>query len=148
MDLGRRVQINVKSISMLRHNGTIDLLYLFNESQVVTILEDFQKILINKQLLCIDDMDTSVEATMGVLPSMAFRKLVPKVPGQDTLSFKHISHKAQFACRSWHLEIETSTGPMIKELVMKAKEFSCIEAFRGKHMHVTKVATYDTTAME
>ncbi len=69
--------------------------YLFNESQAAIILEEFQKILPNTQLLCIDDMDTSVEATMGALPSMAFRKLVPKIPGQDT-SFKLISHKAQF----------------------------------------------------
>jgi hypothetical protein len=68
--------------------------YLFNESQAATILEEFQKILINTQLLCANDMDTSVEATMGALPSMAFRKLVPKIPGQDTSSFKHISHKA------------------------------------------------------
>ncbi len=70
--------------------------YLFNESQAATILEEFQKISTNTQLLCIDDMDTSVEATMGALPSMAFCKLVPKVPGKDTLSFKHISQKAQF----------------------------------------------------
>jgi hypothetical protein len=37
---------------------------------------------------------------------------------------------------------------MIKELVAKAKEFGCIEAFWGMRMHVTEVATYDTTAME
>jgi hypothetical protein len=122
--------------------------YLFNESQAATILEEFQKTLINTQLLGSNDMDTSVEATMGVLPSMAFHKLVPKVPGQDTLSFKHISHKAQFAHRVWHPEVKTSKILMIKELVAKAKELGCIEAFWGKHMHVTEVATYDTTTME
>jgi hypothetical protein len=122
--------------------------YLFNESQVATILEEFQKILTNTQLLCIDDMDTSVEATMGALPSMAFRKLVLKVPGQDTLSFKHISYKAQFAHWGWHLQVETSKVPMIKELIAKARELGCIEAFWGKHTHVTEVATYDTTATE
>jgi hypothetical protein len=121
---------------------------LFNESQAVTILEELQKILINTQLLCIDDMDTSVEATMGVFPSMAFCKLVPKVLKQDTLSFKHILHIAQFAHRAWHLEVKTSKVPMIKELVAKAKELGCIEAFWGKHTHVTEVATYDTTAAE
>ncbi len=122
--------------------------YLFNESQAATILEEFQKTLINTQLLGSNDMDTSVEATMGVLPSMAFHKLVPKVPGQDTLSFKHISHKAQFAHRVWHPEVKTSKILMIKELVAKAKELGCIEAFWGKHMHVTEVATYDSTATE
>jgi hypothetical protein len=118
--------------------------YLFKESQAVTILEEFWKVLINTQLLCINNMDTSVEATMGVLPSMAFRKLVPKVLGQDSLSFKHISHKAQFARRAWHLEVETSKVQMIKELVTKVKELGCIEAFWGKHTQVTKIATYDT----
>jgi hypothetical protein len=73
---------------------------------------------------------------------------VPKVPGQDTSSFKHISHKAQFACWAWHLEVKTSKVPIIKELVAKAKELGCIEAFWGKQTHVTQVATYDTTAME
>ncbi len=37
---------------------------------------------------------------------------------------------------------------MIKELVSKAKELGCIEAFWGQHMHVTELATYDTTATE
>jgi hypothetical protein len=37
---------------------------------------------------------------------------------------------------------------MIKKLVAKAKELGCIEAYWGKHMHVTEVATYDTTTME
>jgi hypothetical protein len=37
---------------------------------------------------------------------------------------------------------------MIKELLAKVKEFGCIEAFWGKHTHVTEVATYDTTATE
>jgi hypothetical protein len=82
--------------------------YFFNESQAATILKKFQMILINTQLLCIKDMDTSVEVTMGVLPSMAFCKLVPKIPGQDSSSFKHISHKAQFERWAWHLEVETS----------------------------------------
>ncbi len=91
-------------------------------------------------------MDTSVESTMRALPSMAFHKLVPKVPGQDTLSFKYISHKAQFARQAWHLKVKTLKVPMIKELVAKVKELGCIEAFWG--MHVTEVATYDTTAME
>jgi hypothetical protein len=39
--------------------------YLFNESKPTTILGEFQKIMTNMQLLCIDDMDTSVEATLG-----------------------------------------------------------------------------------
>jgi hypothetical protein len=103
--------------------------YLFNESQADTILEEFQNILTNTQLLYIDDMDISMEATMGALPSIEFHKLMPKVPGQDTLSFKHISHKAQFARWAWHLEVEYSKVPMIKELVEKAKELGCIEVF-------------------
>ncbi len=114
----------------------------------MTTLEEFRKILINTQLHCMDDMNTFVEATMGVLPSMAFWKLVPKVLGQDTLSFKHISHKAQSARMAWHLEVQTLKVPMIKELVAKAKDFGCIEAFWGKHTHFTKVTTYDTTATE
>jgi hypothetical protein len=122
--------------------------YLFNESHAATILEEFWKILINTQLLYINNMDTSVEDSMGVLPTMALHKLVPKVVGQDTSSFKHISHKAQFARRAWHLEVKTAKVPMIKELVAKAKELSCIEAFWGKHTHVIKAATYDTMATE
>jgi hypothetical protein len=51
-------------------------------------------------------------------------------------------------CLAWHLEVETLKVPMIKELVVKAKELSCIEAFEGKHTHVTEVAAYDTTATE
>ncbi len=62
--------------------------YLFNESQAATILEEFQKFLTNTQLLCINDMDTSVEATMGVLPSMAFRKIGAKSTGAGHLIFQ------------------------------------------------------------
>jgi hypothetical protein len=144
----RFIYLMLKALQCFNTMTPLVFYYLFNESQTATILEEFQKILTNMQLLCIDDMDTSVDATMGALPSMAFRKLVPKVPGQDTSSFKHISHKVQLASWAWHIEVKTPKVPMIKELVVKSKKLGCIEAFWGKHTHVTEVAPYDITAME
>jgi hypothetical protein len=77
---------------------------------------------------------------------------IPQIGIKSTMAghfvSQHISHKAQFVHRAWHLEGETSKVPMIKELVSKAKELGCIEAFWGQHMHVTELATYDTTATE
>lgn len=98
--------------------------------------------------MCTDDFNVSDEARFNALPAMAFRKMVPRIPGQDTSSFNHLSSHAQFACKAWHLEVEMSEAWWIKELVERAKYYGCIEAFWGKHALVTKIATRDTTAVD
>ena len=124
--------------------------YLYNDTHPTTILEELKKILTHTQELCMNDMEAmdSVEITLNDLPEMTLRKMIPKIPGQDTSTFKHISNRAQFARRAWHLEVEASSAWWIKELVEKAKHFGCFELFWGKHVHVTEVANKDTSAAE
>ena len=142
-------RLMVKTLPCFETMSPLVFYYLYNESHPATILEEFKKILLQTQIFCTDDSDLSdATVALGPLPAMAFRKMVPKIPGQDTSSFKHISHKAQYARRAWHLEVEVSAVPTIKELVEKAKHYGCIEAFWGKHTHVTEVATFDTTATD
>ena len=124
--------------------------YLFNDTHPLTLLVELRKILTHTQELCLNDLETMdcLDATLNDLPEMTLRKMIPKIPGQDTSSFKHISNRAQYARRAWHLEVEASAAEWIKELVEKAKHFGCFEQFWGKHVHVTEVANKDTSAAE
>ena len=142
-------RLMVKSLPCFDTVSPLVFYYLFNETHPATILEEFKKILSHTQDLCSHDMeDMDIDIALGHLPEMSFRKMIPKIPGQDTTSFKHISNRAQFARRAWHLEVEASSADFIKTLVEKAKSYGCFEAFWGKHVHVTEVTTKDTSAVE
>ena len=142
-------RLMVKSLPCFDTVCPLVFYYLFNETHPATLIEEFKRILAHTQALCVDDPDMiDVDISIYELPEMSLRKMIPKIPGQDTTSFKHISNRAQFARRAWHLEVEASSAWWLKELVEKAKDYGCFEAFWGKHVHVTEVTNKDTSAVE
>ncbi len=68
--------------------------------------------------------------------------------GQEVTSFKKLSHQAQQACKSWHLEVDSQHAAKMKELKQCAKEYGCMEEFWGIHAHLSKVTDTNSTARE
>ena len=142
-------RLMVKALPCFDTISPLVFYYLFNDTNPATLVAEFKKILTATQMLCIDESDISnIEILNYALPEMAFRKMIPKIPGQDTSAFKHISTRAQYARRAWHLEVEVSAAWWIKELVEKAKYFGVFEAYWGRHVHVTEITSKDTSAIE
>ena len=143
-------RLMIKSLPCFDTVSPLVFYYLFNDTHPDTLREEFKKILTLTQNLCMDDFADMSDASVVLsdLPEMTFRKMIPKIPGQDTSSLKHLSNRAQFARRAWHLELEASSAEWLKELTDKAKHYGCFELFWGKHVHVTEITTKDTSAVE
>ena len=56
------------------------------------------------------------------IPTMTFRKNVPKLPGQDTQQFKNWPWKIQANRKVLHLEVDKGETKFIERLIEVAKE--------------------------
>ncbi len=68
--------------------------------------------------------------------------------GQEVTAFNKLSHWAQQACKSWHLEVDSQHAAKMKGLIQCAKEYGCVEEFWGIHAHLSKVIDENSTARE
>ncbi len=65
---------------------------------------------------------------------------------QEVTAFNKLSHRAQQACKSWHLEVDSQYAAKMKGLIQCAKEYGCVEEFWGVHAHLSKVTDANSTA--
>jgi hypothetical protein len=63
-------------------------------------------------------------------------------------AFNQLSHHAQQARQSWHLEVDRMYAAKIKGLIQCAKEYGCVEEVWGCHAHLSKVTDAKSTARE
>ncbi len=63
-------------------------------------------------------------------------------------TFNKLSSRAQYARKSWHLEVATKHATKMKGLVQMAKEYGIIEQFWGCHAHVSEVTDQKSTPRE
>ncbi len=63
-------------------------------------------------------------------------------------TFNKLSSRAQYARKSWHLEVATKHATKMKGLVQMAKKYSIIKQFWGRHAHVSKVTDQKSTPRE
>jgi hypothetical protein len=60
---------------------------------------------------------------------------VAMLKGLPVNTFNQLSHYAQQAHRSWHLEVDRRYAPKMKGLIQCAEEYGCVEEFWGCHAH-------------
>ena len=73
------------------------------------------------------------------LPAINLRVQNAKLLGQDVSLFNKLSNRAQYARKSWHVEVASKFAPRIKDLVQYAKDSGLVEKYWGKHAHLTEV---------
>jgi hypothetical protein len=80
------------------------------------------------------------------LPPMNLRVQVVMLKVLQVSAFNKLSHHAQQAQRSWHLEVDSKHATKMKGLVQCAKEHGCVEEVWGCHAHLSKVTDAKSTA--
>jgi hypothetical protein len=80
------------------------------------------------------------------LPPMNLRVQIAKLKGQEVSTFNKLSNRAQYARKSWHLEVASKYGTKMKGLIQMAKEYGCVEHYWGVHAHLSKLTDIKSTS--
>jgi hypothetical protein len=92
-------------------------------------------------------MDKGVKIRKSLLP-MNLGIQVAMLKGLPVNAFNQLSHHAQQARRSLHLEVDSKYAAKMKGLVQCAKEYSCVEEVWGCQAHLSEVTDAKSTAHE
>jgi hypothetical protein len=60
-------------------------------------------------------------------------------------TFNKLSNRAQYARKSWPLELARKYATKMKSLIQMAKEYGCIEHYWGVHAHLSEVINLKST---
>jgi hypothetical protein len=91
------------------------------------------------------DIDVPIGET---LPEINLKIQNAKLKGQDVSIFNKLSNRAQFARKSWHVEVASKYAEGMKELIQYAKEMGCVAQLWGKHAHLSKITNQQSTVRE
>ena len=121
------------------------------------ILKELKKILINAQEKAREDhldldlydfmLNLDVEDPSS-LPPMIMRIQATKLRGKDVSTFNRLSICAQYARKTWHLEVPSMYATKMKSPVEIAKAYKCVETYWGLHAHLSEVTDIKSTASE
>ena len=82
------------------------------------------------------------------LPPMNLRVQNALLRGQEVTAFNRLSHIAQLARKSWHLEVDSRHAGKMKALIQRAKTLGCVEEMWGYHAHLSEVTDFSSTPRE
>jgi hypothetical protein len=82
------------------------------------------------------------------LPPMNLRVQNALLRGQEVTACNRLSHQAQQARKSWHLEVDSMYAAKMKALIQSAKTYGCVEEMWGPHAHLSEVTDATSTARE
>ena len=73
-------------------------------------------------------MDLGVESAK-LLPKMTLRVQTTKLKCEDVSTFNRLNNSAQYARKTWHLEVHSMYTTKMKGLVEIAKNYGCVEHY-------------------
>jgi hypothetical protein len=79
---------------------------------------------------------------------MNLRVQVALLRGAQVNLFAKLSHQAQQARRSWHLEVDKQHARKMKTLIQVAKDYGCVEEMWGYHAHLSEVTDASSSNRE
>ena len=82
------------------------------------------------------------------LPPMNLRIQNALLRGQEVTVFNRLSHIAQLARKSWHLEVDSRHAKKMKALIQCAKTYGCVEEMWGYHAHLSEVTDFSSSPRE
>ena len=152
------MRIAVKDLQNLDSETVVSIFKVSTATDKKVILAELKRILSNAQAIAeikgmdhLDKYDFSMEMDVAIgesLPEMNLRVQNAKLRGQDMAIFNKLSGKAQYARKSWHLEVASKHAKKMKALVQYAKEQGCVEQLWGRHAHLSEVTDINSSAHE
>jgi hypothetical protein len=158
---GTRLQ--VKDLQSISSETVVTFFKISTSTPKNVILAELTKILLEAQARSRNDInnsedyfhqskyDFSLDDGIGIgesLPPMNLRVQNALLRGQEVTVFNKLSHHAQQARKSWHLEVDSRYAEKMKALVECAKNYGCVEEMWGPHAHLSEVTDATSTARE
>ena len=158
---GTRLQ--VKDLQSISSETVVTFFKMSTATPKKVILAELTKILLEAQSRSSNDYTTVGELSdlttydftldegieMGEsLPPMNLRVQNALLRGQEVTAFNRLSHHAQQARKSWHLEVDSRHAKKMKALIQCAKTYGCVEEMWGPHAHLSEVTDATSTARE
>ena len=131
---GTRLQI--KDLQYLDSKTVVTNFKVSTQIPKPMVLAEFRKILAGAQQMARDDSmeeedyDFTMELDVAIgetLPPMNLQIQNAKLKGQEVSTFNKLSSRAQYARKSWQLEVATKHATKMKGLVQMAKEYGIVE---------------------
>ena len=152
---GSRLQI--KDLQTIESETVVTFFRVSTLTPKSVILAELKKILLQAQQkasaesLDFSTYDFSIDDGIELgesLPPMNLRVQVALLKGAPVNAFSKLSHQAQQARRSWHLEVDSQYAKKMKGLVEVAKVYGCVKEFWGCHAHLSEVTDANSSSRE
>ncbi len=130
------VRIAIKDLQNLDSETVVSIFKVSMATDKRVILAELKRIISNAQAkaeakgIGFDKYDFSMEMDVMIgetLPKMNLRLQSAKLRGQDLAIFNRLSGRAQYARKSWYLEVTSQHAKKMKALVQYVKEQVCVE---------------------
>ena len=151
------VRLQIKELQFVDTETVVSIYKVSKLTPKDVILEELKKILLMAQEKARKDdlelelydflLDLDVEDT-SVLPAMTLRIQAAKLRGEEVATFNRLINRAQYARKTWHLEVPSAHAAKMKSLVEIAKAYKCVDANWGVHAHLSKVTDIKSTVSE
>jgi hypothetical protein len=151
------VRLQVKELQFVESKTVVTFYKVSKLTPKVVLLVELRKILLRAQARAREDdlkeelynfaMDIDVEIGES-LPAMTLQLVQAKLKGEYMSTFNKLSNRAQFARKTWHLEVACKYATKMKRLVQMAKEYGCFEHYWGVHAHISEVTDITSTSSE
>ncbi len=130
------VRLQIKELQFVDSETVVSTYKVSKLTPKDVILEELKKILLMAQEKAHADnlelerydflLDLDVEDPSN-LPAMTLRIQAAKRRGEDVATFNRLNNRAQYACKTWHLEVPSVQAAKLKSLVEIAKAYKCVE---------------------
>jgi hypothetical protein len=151
------VRLQIKELQSVDSETVVSFYKVSKLTPKEVLLAELRKILLAAQEKAKEDaldpdvydfiLDLDVEE-IDSLPEMTLKIQTAKLRGEDLSTFNRLSNRAQFARKTWHLEVPSKFATKMKGLVELAKTYKCVEAYWGVHAHLSEVTDFKSSASE
>ncbi len=152
-----RVRLQVKELQFVDSETVVTFNKVLKLTPKTVLLAELRRILSMAQERAKDDaleedlydflMDIDVPIRES-LPAMMLHVVQAKLKGELVSTFNKLSNWAQYAQKTWHLEVASKYTEKMKGLVQMAKDYRCFEHFWGVHAHISKITNANSTSSE
>ena len=132
------VRLQVKELQFVDSETVVTFYKVSKLTPKAVILAELKKILLKTQdkakadNLDEDMYDFSMDIDVEIgesLPAMTLRVVQAKLKGEYVATFNKLSNRAQYARKTWHLEVASKYATKMKALVQMAKEYGAFEYY-------------------
>ena len=146
------VRLQIKELQFVNSETVVSIYKVSKLTPKDVILEELKKILLMAQEKARkDDLEPKLYdflLNLDVGDTLTLRIQAAKLWGEDVATFNRLNNRAQYAHKTWHLEVPSAHAAKMKSLVEIAKAFKCVDTYWGVHAHLSEVTDIKSMVSE